>query len=151
MEGERADFPRCVEVCSGVFLLICSHLMVMRWLLDGARSVRVPLTRVPPGFATMGNVGSARGMFTPELTRDRFCHLALGHSRDDSTLGVAYEIFINTFHLDPAFPAHPHKTPQEPEVSTGWGSPCGIPEKRAEWRETRLVSGASPAAPLQGA
>lgn len=57
----------------------------------------------------MGNVCSTRWMFTPELTRDRFGHFALGNSRDDSAIGVADDVFVPTFHSDPAFLAHPQK------------------------------------------
>ena len=38
----------------------------------------------------MGNVGAARWVFTPELTRDRFGHVALGDRCDDSAIGVTY-------------------------------------------------------------
>jgi hypothetical protein len=59
----------------------------------------------------MLDVGSARWVFVPELTRDRFGHFACGDRPDDSAIGVAYDVFIFAFHSGPAFPAHPHKTP----------------------------------------
>jgi hypothetical protein len=46
------------------------------------------------------NVSSAHWMFAPELTRDRFSHLALDDRRDDSAIGVAYDVFVFAFHSD---------------------------------------------------
>jgi len=51
----------------------------------------------------MGDVSAARWVVTPQLTRDRFGHVALGDRRDDSAIGVTYDVFIFTFHSNLPF------------------------------------------------